>query len=52
MGTISKNVGALSQTVRDALCLSRSLRVIESDRDPSDTYDFLTLINSNHGSIS
>ena len=56
VGTIPKNLETLNQTVR--VCrpvaprLSRSLRVIESDRDPSGTDDFLLTIHNNHVFIS
>ena len=49
VGMIPKNLGMLSQTARAcgplASCLSRSLRVIDSDGNPPGTYGFLLLIN-------
>jgi len=54
--TVPKNLGAQSQTVRAcgpvAHWLSRSLRVVESDMDPSGTYHFLLVIHGNPRSIS
>ena len=58
-----QNLVVLGQTVRALLRirlkyltlasrLSRSLKVIGNDRDRSDTWDFLLMFRSNHGSIS
>jgi len=51
---------AVGQTVRAEICrknwtttrLSRSLKIIGTDLDQSDTYDFLLVIHSNRGPMS